>query len=123
MLELINKYTDIIHLQSRLLMDSDKSYLSLSQRQAIELINRYSTHLAIFARQSHTNQQQLDKIRHELINILTPIVGYVEMLADGWIGTLNPDQSDHVDIIQQSVNMLRNVVLLNNVQTEISESA
>ena len=123
MLELINKYTDIIHLQSRLLMDSDKSYLSLSQHQAIEFINRYSTHLAGVARQAYNNQHKFEVVRHELINILTPIVGYIEMLSDGWIGIMNPDQCDHVEIVRQSVNALRDVILVHRFQKEVSESA
>jgi|GEM_PF-6938543 len=119
----IQQYTDIIHIQSRLLMDSNKTYLSMSQRQAIELINRYSSQLAAAAKQASPDDKCYETVRHELINILTPIVGYIEMWMDGWIGKLNPDQSAHVEIIHQSVYELRRVILAYRVERAMSESA
>lgn len=121
--ELINKYTDIIHLQSQMLMDSNQTYLGLAQRQAIELINRYSMQLASVAKQNMQEQSQYDSVRHELINILTPIVGYIEMLSDGWIGVMYPEQKTHIDIIHRSVNNLRDVIMKHQFQGSFSESA
>lgn len=119
----LQQYTDIIHIQSRLLMDSNKTYLSMAQRQAIELINRYSAQLVTSAKQAAPEDKHYDSVRHELINILTPIVGYIEMLSDGWIGKLNPDQVAHIDIIRQSVFELRRVILAYRAERAMSESA
>ncbi|MGJ3240054.1 MAG: histidine kinase dimerization/phospho-acceptor domain-containing protein [Anaerolineae bacterium] len=112
----IAKYTDIIYLQSQLLTTSNKSYMTLAQRQAIELICRYSAQLAQTAKKLTDDPEQQALVRHDMINILTPIVGYVEMLSDGWIGSLNPDQASHVEIIQQSVDALRECILTYRTQ-------
>lgn len=123
MKKLINQYTDIIHIQSRLLMDSDTSYLSLAQRQAIELINRYSTQLAGVARKPSVHSDDFESTRHELINLLTPIVGYIEMLSDGWIGALSVDQTERLNIIHETVYALQDVILAHGFQKELWESA
>lgn len=120
---IINKYTDIIHIQSEMLMSSNQAHLGLAQRQAIELINRYSMQLATIAKQVTVNENEYDNLRHELINLLTPIVGYVEMLSDGWIGVLDSDQQAHIEIIHHSVNDLRDTILKHHFQDSLSESA
>lgn len=119
----INQYTDIIHIQSEMLMSSNQTHLGLAQRQAIELINRYSMQLATIAKQVTLNKSEYDSLRHELINLLTPIVGYVEMLSDGWIGALDFDQQAHIEIIHHSVNDLRDAILKHHFQDSLSESA
>lgn len=119
----IKRYTDVIHIQSKFLMDSKEIFLTLAQRQAIELINRYSLQLATIAEQGVTANASIDDIRHELINYLTPIMGYSEMLFDGWIGELNPDQRSHIEIICQAIRDLRDVILKRRFVIEMPESA
>ncbi|MEM9953975.1 MAG: histidine kinase dimerization/phospho-acceptor domain-containing protein [Chloroflexota bacterium] len=119
----IVQYTDIIRIQTRSLVDSDKTYLTTTQREAIERIHQYTEQLAFTAnRVAHTSDEH-KAIRHELINILTPIIGYIEMLADGWMGRLNPDQMAHVDIVQHASQALRGIILTQRHDDQLSDSA
>lgn len=125
MSETINKYTDIIRVQSQLLTDSKLTHMSLAQRQAIELINRYAVQIVNMtnAYESGTSNMDCDRLRHELINTLTPIVGYSEMLVDEWIGTLATNQQKHVEIIHQNVQSLRTYIQSYQFHTDMSMSA
>lgn len=120
MRDVIRNCTEIIHKQT-ILLANDKS--PLSQQDVVNRINRYCTQLTITAQFVATDEDQQIAQRHELINILTPIMGYVEMLADGWIGKLNPDQEQHIDLIQHAVDHMRQSILAFRYQHNLSESA
>ncbi len=123
MYDVILKSKDIIHKQSQLLLESNQNHLPVSQQNAIERISRYASQLAITAQQIGITHDQEIILRHEMINILTPIVGYTEMLADGWVGHLNPDQMQHIELIQHAVGMMRQSILSYRKQSPLSESA
>lgn len=125
MSDLIKHYTDIIYMQSRLLTDCSQVYMNLGQRKAIENVNAYTQELIKFLNNHEQTHPHLteESMRHELINLLTPIVGYVDMLADEWIGSLNPEQFQHVDLIYQNVHSLQQYVLSQRFKVELSISA
>lgn len=124
MLEFISRYTDIICVQSQLLTDGDV-YLSATQHQAVKKVVLYTNELLAFLKDHHQTHPHLteETIRHEIINFLTPIVGYIDMLADEWIGCLAPNQQSHVEIIYESVHGLRKYVLSQQFKVALCESA
>jgi hypothetical protein len=112
MQHLLENYIAIILAQSTLLLEPGSKPLTELQKNSIVLIDRYSQELNRAVKNSE-NLSELEMqrfVRHELLNILTPIVGYIEMLADGWIGRLSPDQSAHVEIISYAVQDVLSII-------------
>jgi signal transduction histidine kinase len=67
--------------------------LEISQKQQLEFKNRFLSHVS-----------------HELRTPLTCIHQYVSLLVDGLAGPLSPDQIDHLNTIQKSVNQLHAMI-------------
>ncbi|GAB5494616.1 MAG: hypothetical protein Phog2KO_48310 [Phototrophicaceae bacterium] len=124
MAETIAKYADIIYMQTHILIDPSL-HLNAEQSRVVRCINTHTQQLLNFLRTYEHIQPNLteENIRHELINILTPIVGYIDMLADEWIGSLTTQQFNHVELIYQCVQALKQYVLSQRFKVNISASA
>jgi signal transduction histidine kinase len=112
MQQVLDRYICIILSHSAMLLEPSDTPLSELQRNSISLIQKYTNELynALNTSEALSEQEMLRFMRHELLNLLTPIVGYVEMLQDGWIGKLNPDQSSHIEIISYAVQDVLEII-------------
>ena len=125
MLDMISRYADIIYMQTHILLDPNQVPLNVQQRKAIRSINTHTQDLIEFLKTHEETHPHLteETMRHEIINILTPIVGYIDMLADEWIGKLTAIQFNHVELIYQCVQSLKQYVLSHRFKVNISISA
>jgi signal transduction histidine kinase len=112
MQQVLERYIGIILSHSALLLEPSDNPLSDIQRNSIGLIQKYTNELnsAISRSEALSEEEMRRFMRHELLNLLTPIVGYVEMLQDGWIGKLNLDQSSHIEIIAYAVQDVLEII-------------
>ena len=67
--------------------------LEISRKQQIEFKNRFLSHVS-----------------HELRTPLTCIHQYVSLLYDGLVGTVSPEQRDHLQTVLKSVNQLHAMI-------------
>ena len=114
----------IIATSKALLRDSQ---LSNKQREVIEVISRAANE---FVRiyddcMAMPFEKFARELRHEIMNPLTPIRGYSEMLLIGMIGVLTPEQQEFVQQIAESGNMLRSGVdvVVNNARKLVTATA
>ncbi|MEL6308897.1 MAG: hypothetical protein AAFV98_20150 [Chloroflexota bacterium] len=121
----IYRYTRTIIETSHDLMQPDLEHVSPSQRQVIDLIDRYTLQLIQAYNQGNLIPvaQHQHYFRHVLIDILTPIVGYTEMLADGWLGQLHTEHEDAIGRLLYQVRGLMNYIIDEDYTTSLEESA
>jgi signal transduction histidine kinase len=100
MQSIIEDYNKLILTHVAMLLEAKPS-LNAMQLNSIVLIDKYTQELSKSLQQS-AQLSESDKrrfIRHDIFNLITPILGYAEMLSDAWLGNLDPDQSAHAEII------------------------
>lgn len=109
---LIENNIAIILAHTALLLEPSDNSLTEIQKNSVSLINHYTQELQQAVKQNENlSESEIRRfMRHELLNVLTPIVGYVEMLADGWIGKLSPDQEAHIEIISSAVQDVLQII-------------
>ncbi len=109
---MIEKIVQQIKCCSDALVETDIWTLSPTQRQAVATIVRYAGELdTISSDMSALTPERMRKIiRHEFLNLLTPLLGYAEMLREGWIGTLDQHQQTLVENISRGAQELRDRV-------------
>ena len=67
----------------------------------------------VLSRLSDLNQLKANfiaNISHELRTPLTHIKGYIDILADGGLGTLNPEQSEALAVLKRAENRLERLI-------------
>lgn len=108
MSSLVSRYIHVITQETKALMaDDDK--LSPKQWLIIRSIHQNTDQLLIATEKvGETGYNEV--IRYKLLDLLTPISGYVEMIVDGWIGDLNSRQVDRINLISAAVQRLTNYV-------------
>lgn len=121
----IYRYTRAIIETSHDLMQADSEHISPSQRQVIDLIDRYTLQLIQAYNQGNLIPvaQRQSYFRHVLIDILTPIVGYTEMLADGWLGQLHAEHADAVRRLLYQVRGLMDYIIGKDYTASLDTSA
>ena len=112
MQHLLESYFAMILAHSALLLEASDSPLTEIQKSSITLISKYTEELKQSVKKTEIlSETEMHRfLRHELLNVLTPIVGYIEMLADGWIGKLTPDQAAHIEIIYYAVHDVQSII-------------
>jgi signal transduction histidine kinase len=114
----------IIATSKTLLRDSQ---LSAKQREVIGVISRAANEFVRIYNDCMAMpfEQFARELRHEIMNPLTPIRGYTEMLLIGMIGTLTPEQQEFVQQIAESGNLLRSGVdvVVNNARKLVAAKA
>jgi signal transduction histidine kinase len=111
---MIEKIVQQIKCCSDALVETDIWTLSPNQRQAVATIVRYAGELdnMVSTMSALTPERMGKMIRHEFLNLLTPLLGYAEMLREGWIGALDQHQQTLVENISASAHELRDSVRL-----------
>jgi len=116
----VNRYIYIINHEANTLLENKFETLTPLQNSVILSILKHTDELSSSAslldESHHTN-----RIRHELLNLITPISGYIAMLSDGWMGDLNEHQLDHVHLIVLAVQRLTEYI--RNYTVENTEQA
>lgn len=112
MQRLIGNHNQLILKHVNVLLDTDGTKLNELQLSSLTLIKQYTQELAaaIEEKDSVPNNEIARFIRHDLLNLLTPVVGYAEMLSDGWVGALSDEQSEHMQIILHTVHDLLKLI-------------
>jgi hypothetical protein len=118
MKHLISPYIHVITQETNALMEDKVDELSPMQCKIIHSIHQYTDQLLIAA--ETVNETSYDDVeRHKLLDLLTPIVGYVEMLADGWMGNFNASQQhERVNLIIAAVRRLADSVRSHPINDE-----
>jgi signal transduction histidine kinase len=112
---IIANYNKLILSHAALLLESDTA-LNPMQLNAVRLIDKYAQELSQSLQDNAAlNENDMRRfMRHDMLNLITPILGYGEMLSDAWMGKLNPDQSAHIEIILNAVYDIQELIESNN---------
>ena len=101
----INRYIHIVTQESRSLINDKFEKLNPIQAQTIQSIINHSEDLCLFISKLEEKDTGSTN-RHDLLNMITPISGYIDMLSDGWMGDLNEQQHDRIQLISLAVYRL-----------------
>src|SRR5688500_13691611 len=98
---IIENYNQLILTHVAMLLEPTDVSLNATQLNSVALIHKYTQELSRSLQESSTlSESDMRRyIRHDVFNLITPILGYAEMLSDAWLGKLNPDQQAHAEII------------------------
>lgn len=109
---IIDNYNQLILTHVNVLLDANDTSLNEMQLNSLGLIKKYTQDLtlAIQTNEALPATEIARFMRHDLLNLLTPVVGYAEMLSDGWIGKLDAEQSEHMKIILYAVHDLLKLI-------------
>lgn len=102
----INRYVHVITEEAHALIENKYEKLNPLQKEVVQSILEHTKELSMLM----LIGQAKDELRHELLNVLTPISGYVDMLSDGWMGKLSEEQIDRVKLINVAVRRLTEYV-------------
>lgn len=105
----INRYIHVINQEATVLLDNKFERLTPLQIEVIHSLLQHTQELSL-ALTTLVKTQKSVKIRHELLNLMTPISGYVEMLSDGWMGQLSEQQLDHIKLMVVAAHRLTEYV-------------
>lgn len=125
MSDIVGKYADIIYTQAHTLTETNLVCLNPQQCRAVKNIKKNTKSLMIFLatyEQTHPNLSK-EALRHEIIDKLTPIIGYSDMLADEWSENPKDNQVYHFKLINQCVTALRKHLLTQHNELGLSVSA
>lgn len=109
MSSLVSRYIHVITQETKALMTDNVDKLSSKQCDVIHSIHQYTDQLSL-ATERIAETGYNDVVRYKLLDLLTPISGYVEMIVDGWMGDLNARQNDRINLIAAAVQRLTNYV-------------
>lgn len=109
MTNLISRYIHIITQETNVLLKDEINQLNPIQCNTIHSIHEYINQLCV-ASIMLSEASYNEAVRHQLLDLLTPISGYVEMLADGWMGELNLEQRDRINLIFAAVHRLTHYI-------------
>lgn len=101
----ISQYIRIINQEARNLLDNKFEALNPIQVNVLQSILKHTEELSLEAIAIEETQRR-DHVRHELLNLMTPISGYIDMLSDGWMGDFSEQQSDSIKLISLAVQRL-----------------
>ena len=92
-------------------------YAQLFTESQLYTLNRISVYaIELIVKLSFEHKIDDEKWHRELIEAVTPILGYAQMLSEGWVGELPVGASNSAEYIMQQATVMRDYLIAPNLE-------